>query len=376
MSASLYESEKEPHDSENQPLVAADMTRLVNAVQQLSLARHLDEIVEIVCTNARQLCKADGVSFVLREGDQCHYVDEDAIAPMWKGSRFPANACISGWAMDHGESAAIEDIDQDPRIPQTLYRPTFVRSLLMVPIRNADALGAIGTYWAQRHRPSANEIFLLETLANSTAMAMENVSIHAEMEERVKYRTKALVREIRERKKAEEAVRQMAISDSLTGLLNRRGFFLQAQKQYELACRNASPSILVFADLDGLKVVNDTYGHRDGDQMIVDAGAVLKMVLRQSDVVARVGGDEFVVFSMECEQPEIIVKRIQDTVERFNNDNRRHYKLSLSVGVVVCEPDDTVSLEKMVEQADEAMYREKQRRRMARRGGGGKLRSV
>lgn len=375
MSASLYESEKEPHDSENQPLVAADMTRLVNAVQQLSLARHLDEIVEIVCTNARQLCKADGVSFVLREGNQCHYVDEDAIAPMWKGSRFPANACISGWAMGHGESAAIEDIDQDPRIPQTLYRPTFVRSLLMVPIRNADALGAIGIYWAQRHRPSANEIFLLETLANSTAMAMENVSIHAEMEERVKYRTKALVREIRERKKAEEAVRQMAISDSLTGLLNRRGFFLQAQKQYELACRNASPSILVFADLDGLKVVNDTYGHRDGDQMIVDAGAVLKMVLRQSDVVARVGGDEFVVFSMECEQPEIIVKRIHDTVERFNSDNRRHYRLSLSVGVVVCEPDDTVSLEKMVEQADEAMYREKQRRRMERNGGG-KLRSV
>lgn len=363
------------NDSENQPLVAADMTRLVNAVQQLSLTRHLDEIVEIVRIEARELTKADGASFILRDGDQCHYVDEDAIAPLWKGSRFPANACISGWTMNHGQSAAIEDIETDSRIPEDIYRPTFVRSLLMVPIRNAEALGAIGIYWSRQHRPSANEKFLLETLANSTAMAMENVSIHAEMEERVKYRTKALVREIRERKKAEEAVRQMAISDSLTGLLNRRGFFLQAQKQYELACRNASPSILVFADLDGLKVVNDTYGHRDGDQMIVDAGAVLKMVLRQSDVVARVGGDEFVVFSMECEQPEIVVKRIQDAVERFNSDNRRRYRLSLSVGVVVCEPDDTVSLEKMVEQADEAMYREKQRRRMERNSGG-KLRSV
>ncbi|BES69059.1 hypothetical protein RE428_00770 [Marinobacter nanhaiticus D15-8W] len=360
---------------ENQPLFASEMTRLVAAVQQLSLARHLNEIVEIVRTVAREISKADGASFVLRDGNQCYYVDEDAIEPLWKGSRFPMDACISGWAMKRGESVAIEDITLDPRVPQDIYRRTFVRSLLTIPIRNADALGAIGIYWAQAHTPSPEEIFLLETLANSTAMAMENVRIHAELEERVKQRTQALVREIRERKKAEEAVRQMAISDSLTGLLNRRGFFLQAQKQYELACRNASPSILVFADLDGLKVVNDTYGHRDGDQMIVDAGAVLKMVLRQSDVVARVGGDEFVVFSMECEQPEIVVKRIQDAVERFNSDNRRRYRLSLSVGVVVCEPDDTVSLEKMVEQADEAMYREKQRRRMTRNSGG-KLRSV
>ncbi|WP_148861030.1 sensor domain-containing diguanylate cyclase [Marinobacter fonticola] len=363
-------------DSHNQHDLTADMLNLVDAVQQLSLARDLSRITEIVRHAARTISRADGATFVLNEGSQCFYADEEAISPLWKGARFPCDACISGWVMSHSETVGIEDIYQDDRIPVDLYKTTFVKSMLMVPIRRKDPVGAIGLYWARRHKPSANEIFLMETLANSTAVAMENVRMHAEFEERVKQRTKALVREIRERKRAEEAVRQMAISDSLTGLLNRRGFFLQAQKQYELACRNASPSILIFADLDGLKVVNDSHGHRDGDQMLVDAGAVLKAVLRQSDVVARVGGDEFVVFSMECEQPEIIVKRIQDAVERFNTDNRRRYELALSVGVVVCDPDETVSLEKLMELADEAMYQDKQRRRNGQSVSHGKLRSV
>lgn len=363
-------------DSDRQTHLTANMLKLVDAVQQLSLARSLEGITEVVRHAARELTGADGASFVLRDGDQCHYVDEEAISPLWKGSRFPIDMCVSGWTMIHGKTLAIEDVYQDERIPADVYRPTFVKSMLMVPIRKNLSVGAIGIYWAHHHAPGPNEISLLETLANSTAVAMESVALHTEMEQRVKERTKALVREIRERKKAEEAVRQMAISDSLTGLLNRRGFFLQAQKQYELACRNASPSILIYADLDGLKEVNDTHGHRDGDQLIVDSGGVLKTVLRQSDVVARVGGDEFVVFSMECEQPEIIVKRIQDNVERFNKDNRRRYQLALSVGVVVCEPDETVSLEQLVEQADEAMYREKQRRRLESIPDGAKLRSV
>src|ERR1044072_7004917 len=97
------------------------MTRLVAAVQELSLARDLNTIMAILRRAARELTGADGATFILREGNLCHYVDEDAIAPLWKGQRFPLQACISGWAMLNSKSTVIPDIYQDARIPHAAY---------------------------------------------------------------------------------------------------------------------------------------------------------------------------------------------------------------------------------------------------------------
>ncbi|HEU4726735.1 MAG TPA: GAF domain-containing sensor histidine kinase [Kofleriaceae bacterium] len=168
--------------------------RLVAVVQELSLARDLTNVMAIVRTAARQLTGADGATFVLRDHTRCYYADEDAIAPLWKGQRFPMEACISGWAMIHREPVAIPDIYDDARVPADAYRPTFVKSLVMVPIRTAAPVGAIGTYWAQPHRASPGEIELLSTLANSTSIAMENVQLYQELEQRVEQRTADLVR--------------------------------------------------------------------------------------------------------------------------------------------------------------------------------------
>lgn len=166
--------------------------RLVVAVQELSHARDFDTIRQIVRRAARELANADGATLVLRDGDFCHYVDEDAISPLWKGSRFPIETCISGWAMLNRQSVVIEDIYADGRIPADAYRPTFVKSLLMVPIRTDDPLGAIGAYWGTSHIADAREIELLEALANTTAVAMENVRVYAELEQRVQERTRQL----------------------------------------------------------------------------------------------------------------------------------------------------------------------------------------
>src|SRR5262245_10431154 len=170
----------------------AGMEGLVEVVQRLSLARDLPTVQEIVRHAARQLTGADGATFVLRDGDRCHYADEDAIAPLWKGQRFPMSACISGWAMLNRRSAVIEDIYADDRIPHDAYRPTFVKSLVMVPIRVMDPIGAIGTYWATTRQPTAEEVRLLQALANTTAVALENVRVFTELEERVKARTAEL----------------------------------------------------------------------------------------------------------------------------------------------------------------------------------------
>lgn len=155
---------------------------LIGLVQRLSLARSLGEIQSIVRSGARRLTGADGATFVLRDGDKCFYADEDAIEPLWKGQRFPLGQCISGWAMNNRRSVAIEDIYVDDRIPHAAYRPTFVKSLAMVPIRKLDPVGAIGNYWGHQRQPSDDELELLQALADSTAVAIENVQVYEQLD--------------------------------------------------------------------------------------------------------------------------------------------------------------------------------------------------
>jgi signal transduction histidine kinase len=183
---------------EHAPIQNRSMMRLVSVVQELSLARSLEEVAGIVRHAARQLTGADGATFVLRENDKCHYVDEDAIEPLWKGQRFPLNFCVSGWAMLNRESVIVPDIYADPRVPAAAYRPTFVKSMVMVPIRTRAPIGAIGNYWATPHEATAEEVQLLEALANSTALALENVQVYAELEQRVEDRTLQLAMANRE----------------------------------------------------------------------------------------------------------------------------------------------------------------------------------
>src|SRR4051794_1051214 len=149
---------------------------LSEARRDLEVAADLEEIGRVVRTAARQLTGAAGATFVLRDGDNCFYADEDAIAPLWKGQRFPIETCISGWAMLHGETAIVPDIETDPRIPLAAYRPTFVRSVAMAPA-GSPAAAAIGAYWAQPRTPDPDEIRGLERLAALTGAAIDRVGL-------------------------------------------------------------------------------------------------------------------------------------------------------------------------------------------------------
>ncbi len=156
---------------------------LLEAIQDLSLARTLAEVQRLIPATARQVTHADGATFVLREGDQCAFAEEDAIAPLFKGRRIPLERCAAGWVMRHREPVVIDDISSDDRVLHEIYRPTFVRSLAVVPIRRHDPVGAIGVYWADRHRASAHEVHVLQALADSAAVAIENVRTYQQLEE-------------------------------------------------------------------------------------------------------------------------------------------------------------------------------------------------
>lgn len=165
---------------------------LVDTVQKLSLAKDIQEVMKIVRTVARNLTGADGATFVLRDGDYCFYADEDSISPLWKGNRFPMSQCISGWVMLNKKPVVIPDIYADERIPVDAYRPTFVRSLAMVPIRTIEPIGAIGNYWAKHYQPTLEETKMLQALADITAVSIENIEVRNKLEEKVKERTKEL----------------------------------------------------------------------------------------------------------------------------------------------------------------------------------------
>lgn len=151
----------------------------------------------------------------------------------------------------------------------------------------------------------------------------------------------------------------MSITDELTGLNNRRGFLLLAEQQLKLAHRVKTSVCLLFIDLDGLKQVNDGLGHEMGDRLILDAAQVLQQTFRESDVLARFGGDEFAVFVPGCTAGDDVVNRLEGSVQQFNRISERPYQVSMSIGLAACQVDRTTSLEQMLAQADQLMYHHK-----------------
>ncbi len=199
--------------------------RLIAAIRELSFAHDLDSVTEVVRRAARDLTGADGVAFILRDGNQCHYADENSISPLWKGRRFPISSCVAGWAMLNRQSVTIEDIYADPRVQPDMYRPTFVKSLAIAPIRRENPVGAIGAYWAEKRAPTAGEIDALERLADTTVVALANIRVYAELDEERKMaeaRAMAMTRlhertrqEVTKREHTEEMIRHAQKMESL-----------------------------------------------------------------------------------------------------------------------------------------------------------------
>ncbi|MEH1807939.1 sensor domain-containing diguanylate cyclase [Nostoc sp.] len=175
-----------------------------------------------------------------------------------------------------------------------------------------------------------------------------------------------LIQEVRNRKQAEIEGRQLLLIDELTGLHNRRAFFLMAAQQLKIAYRMKVCCWVMFIDLDGLKQINDTLGHDIGDALIIDAGRLLKQTFRNSDIVARLGGDEFIVFiSSYFKDADSIQERLQTNIANFNQQQNCSYKLSMSIGIERYSPDSNMSLEQLISRSDELMYAQKRLKRQS-----------
>ncbi|HAX74516.1 MAG TPA: diguanylate cyclase response regulator [Cyanobacteria bacterium UBA11372] len=191
-------------------------------------------------------------------------------------------------------------------------------------------------------------------------MRVKNQLLIQQQHQQLSEQHQCLEQEIQKRLRAEAEVKQLSLTDELTGIYNRSGFFLLAEQQLKMARRTQTTCYLLFVDLDGLKKINDTLGHEMGDRAIVYTAEILKQTFPDSDIVARIGGDEFAIFiPASIDNTDNFETRLQANIDCFNVKHDNSYQLSMSLGVKQCHWHENFSLEQLVTQADNLMYERK-----------------
>jgi diguanylate cyclase (GGDEF)-like protein len=168
-----------------------------------------------------------------------------------------------------------------------------------------------------------------------------------------------------QRNRAEEALRTLSIKDDLTGLYNRRGFFALAEQGLKTAQRMETEMLLIYGDLDDLKKINDTFGHKEGDQALMVISQILKESFRESDIIARIGGDEFVILAMNGFETsaEKLIDRFKQVLSDYRLQTNPSHKLAMSFGIACFDPKNPSSIDALLVEADKSMYKNKQKKR-------------
>jgi diguanylate cyclase (GGDEF)-like protein len=209
---------------------------------------------------------------------------------------------------------------------------------IYLPLMIKDNVFGVLVVWADMLQENDVPAFLI--FANQTAIAIENSRLYAH-------------------------IQKLASGDELTGLFNRRGFFSMADQQLKLAVRMNLPVLLVFLDLDQLKFINDTYGHQEGDQALIEIAGVLTQTFRGSDIIARMGGDEFAVLAVNAPENESITlsERIREKLDRLNLSKIHPYEIAVSIGMTAWAPGRPIDLDELLVLADSIMYAQKEEHR-------------
>jgi diguanylate cyclase (GGDEF)-like protein len=276
----------------------------------------------------------------------------------------PISHSICKYVVSGRRPLVVEDTRQHPSLRDHLAVSEYdIIAYAGVPLETSDGeiLGALCVVDSRPRRWSAETINLLEELAAATVAEVELRHAHRLVSESQVKLEQALAQLSSMHAAAELQSRR----DHATGLLNRRGFVAAAE---DALARAGSRTVMVYADLDGLKEINDTFGHEVGDAAIVAAADVLRWSFRSTDLLARLGGDELCVLLADTDATcaAALVARVEDEVRRFNEGSGHRWALSLSVGFVATDENDRPSIDAMLVEADAKMYAIKRARRRTR----------
>lgn len=181
----------------------------------------------------------------------------------------------------------------------------------------------------------------------------------------LRQRVRDLEAAVAERQRAEEALRNLSLTDHMTGLYNHRGFYNLAEHHARISRRSRNKSLLIYADMDGLKEINDTIGHQAGSQAITAVADVLRQTFRECDIVARLGGDEFAILvpNVTIHESQKLIKRLRKNLQDYNEEGISPFRLSLSIGAVEIDHRTVLGIEDQMAKADAAMYEDKRLKR-------------
>ncbi|MEJ7849017.1 MAG: diguanylate cyclase [Pyrinomonadaceae bacterium] len=263
--------------------------------------------------------------------------------------------CSFAITMPH-ETMVVADTLEDDRFsthPAVTGDPN-IRFYAGAPLLTNDNL-ALGTLCVMDSKPrelTRQQVEALQALARQLSLRLE------------------LRRTTRQLRIANEELKNLTLTDDLTGLYNRRGFFVHAERQLRVFRSRPSENSLwlMLGDLDGLKAINDGYGHPEGSAAIRKTAEILRQTFRDADIIARPGGDEFTVLipNSADEVAKSIPVRLQANFDAYNSNSGKPYKIALSVGLVKVGYDEELTINQLLKAADEAMYNDKRRRKMVK----------
>ncbi len=298
--------------------------------------------MSLVADRSQALTGAHGAVIELAEGDAMVYRASSGIAAPQLGLRLQRQSSLSGLCVEQGQALRCDDSESDPRVDREACRRVGLRSMIVAPLKHQDTVvGALKVVSRDARAFTDVDQRILGLMCDLVAASM----FHA-----ARYETSELY--------------HRATHDPLTGLANRALFFDRLRSQLELAQRNASPLAILNVDMDGLKPINDRFGHRAGDAAIKELASRIKDTFRESDTVARVGGDEFAVILPQRDRDgaEQHTQRLAQNIETPFRFGEQPLALGASIGAAAF-PDDGTEPDVLLEHADHAMYAAKRQRK-------------
>ncbi len=302
-------------------------------------------VIALVAERSQFLTGADGAVVELLEGDEMVYRAVSGIAEPKLGLRLKRDSSLSGYCIKAGYPVFCPDSDNDTRVDREACRMVGLRSMIVVPLKHNEQIVGVLKVMSSRVGIFCNaDLHLLELMSDLIAAAMSNAAKYESSE-----------------------VFHRATHDALTDLPNRALFFDRMHLRLAQACRASERFAMLMLDMDGLKKINDQYGHRAGDAAIREFSRRIEEVSRETDVVARLGGDEFgIILNQATTQKAVdgVIERIMARVQAPFVFEGRRLPLAVSVGAALF-PEDGTTINLLMEKSDQAMYQMKSRHKLA-----------
>ena len=326
------------------PYILMEIIRMQTEIAKQGL--DLSGVVEAVVNRIPTITNAEGAIVEYTEGNEMVYRGASGFARPLIGTHVKRDASLSGLCVRLGQVLRSDDIQIDPRVDFAPFQQVGVRSMVVAPLKhNGSVVGVLKIVSTLTHAFTARDVRVLELMSELIAAAM----YHAARNE-----TNALY--------------QQATHDALTGLANRTVFFERLRQRISPGRRQIEPLAILLIDMDGLKRVNDNFGHRAGDAAIRETALRISRIPRRSDIVARLGGDEFGVILGEVadigDLLAIIDRLAQETDQPFRFEGHT-FDLTASIGHARF-PDDATDVDALLEAADRSMYQMKRTRTATR----------